>query len=129
MLPWVSDNTESLETIKQLALHGSGTYYVHCGLGRDRVNIAKRVIEALEPQSGARVASSAGLITAAGFERRTERFERGMPMKVPGNGWVVPLLNEAEFYGFILQGQPGNLLIALDSTNAVQHAWLTDARK
>ena len=129
MLPWVSDNTESLETIKQLALHGSGTYYVHCGLGRDRVNIAKRVIEALEPQSGARVASSAGLITAAGFERRTERFERGMPMKVPGNGWVVPLLNEAEFYGFVLQGQPGHLLIVLDSTNAAQRAWLTDARK
>jgi hypothetical protein len=129
MLPWVSDNTESLEKIKQLALHGSGTYYVHCGLGRDRVNIAKRVIEALDPQAGARVASTAGVITAAGFERRTEPFERGMPMKVPDNGWVVPLLNEAEFYGFILQGQPGQLLLVLDSTNVAQRAWLTDARK
>jgi hypothetical protein len=129
MLPWVSDNTESLEKIKQLALRGSGIYYVHCGLGRDRVNIAKRVIESLEPQTGARVASTAGLKTAAGFERRTERFERGMPMQVPGNGWVVPLLNEAEFYGFILQGQPGQLLIALDSTNAMEHAWLLGARK
>lgn len=52
-----------------------------------------------------------------------------MPMKVPDNGWVVPLLNEAEFYGFILQGQPGQLLIVLDSTNAAQHTWLLDARK
>ena len=129
MLPWVSDNTEALEKIKQLALHGSGTYYVHCGLGRDRVNIVKRVIESLEPQTGARVASTAGLKSTAGFERRTERFERGMPMKVPGSGWVVPLLNEAEFYGFILQGTPGQLLIVLDSTDASQHAWLVDARK
>ena len=129
MLPWVSDNSESLEKIKQLALHGTGTYYVHCGLGRDRVNIAKRVIESLEPQTGARVASTAGLKTAAGFERRTEPFERGMLMQVPGGGWVVPLLNEAEFYGFILQGQPGQLLIVLDSTDATQHTWLVDARK
>ena len=129
MLPWVSDNTESLEKIKQLALHGSGTYYVHCGLGRDRVNIVKRVIEALEPQTGARVAATSGLKSAAGFERRTERFERGMPMKVQEGGWVVPLLNEAEFYGFILQGQPGQLLIVMDSTVAAEHAWLLDARK
>ena len=128
MLPWVSDNTESLEKIKQLALHGKGKYYIHCGLGRDRVNIAKRVIESLEPQAGARVAS-AGLKAAAGFERRTERFEKGMPMKLQEGAWVVPLLNEAEFYGFILQGQPGHLLIALDSTNAAERAWLLDARK
>ncbi len=129
MLPWVSDNTESLEKIKQLALHGSGTYYVHCGLGRDRVNIAKRLIESLEPQTRARVASTTGLKSAAGFERRTERFERGMPMKLQEGAWVIPLLNEAEFYGFILQGQPGKLLIVLDTTDVAQRTWLLDARK
>lgn len=129
MLPWVSDNTESLEKIKQLALHGSGTYYVHCGLGRDRVSIVKRVIESLEPETGARVASTGGLKAAVGFDRRTERFERGMPMKLENGAWVVPLLNEAEFYGFVLQGQPGHLLIVLDSNDVAQHGWLLDARK
>jgi hypothetical protein len=129
MLPWVSDNTESLEKIRQLALHGSGTYYVHCGLGRDRVNIVKRVIEALEPQAHAQVASAAGLQTAAGFERRTERFERGMPMKVQNDVWVVPYLNEAEFYGFILQGQPGHLILVLDPSNPEQRGWLAEAEK
>ena len=129
MLPWVSDNTESLEKIKQLALHGKGTYYVHCGLGRDRVNIAKRVIEALEPQSSARVASSNDVKAAAGFERRTEMFERGMPMKVKEGFWVIPYLNEAEFYGFILQGQPGHLMVVVDPTNAEQRGWLADAEK
>lgn len=129
MLPWVSDNTEALDKIRQLALHGSGKYYVHCGLGRDRVNIVKRVIESLEPQTGARVATTSGLQTAAGFERRTERFEHGMPMKIRDGAWVIPLLNEAELHGFILQGQPGHLLIVLDSTNTAEHAWLIDARK
>ena len=129
MLPWVSDNTESLDKIKQLALHGKGTYYVHCGLGRDRVNIAKRVIEALQPQSSAHVASSSDMIAAAGFERRTEVFERGMPMKVREGFWVVPYLNEAEFYGFVLQGQPGHLIIVVDPTNAEQRGWLADVEK
>ena len=129
MLPWVSDNTESLEKIKQLALHGKGTYYVHCGLGRDRVNIAKRVIEALEPQSSAHVARSNDIKAAAGFERRTELFERGMPMKVKEGFWVIPYLNEAEFYGFILQGQPGHLVIFFDPTNPEQRSWLADAEK
>ena len=129
MLPWVSDNTESLEKIKQLALHGKGIYYVHCGLGRDRVNIAKRVIEALEPQSAAHVAASSDVLAAAGFERRTEMFERGMPMKVREEFWVIPFLNEAEFYGFILQGRPGHLLVVFDPSNAEQRAWLADAEK
>ena len=129
MLPWVSDNTESLEKIRQLALHGTGTYYVHCGLGRDRVNIVKRVIEALEPQSGAKVTASVGLKAAAGFERRTEPFERGMPMKVRDGAWVVPYLNEAEFYGFILQGQPGHLVLVLDPSNPEQRGWMADAEK
>ena len=129
MLPWVSDNTESLEKIRQLALHGKGTYYVHCGLGRDRVNIVKRVIAALEPQSGVTVVATADLKTAAGFERRTEPFERGMPMKVQSGVWVVPYLNDAEFYGFILQGQPGHLLLALDPSKPEQRAWVADAEK
>ena len=131
MLPWVSDNTQSLEKIKQLALHGTGTYYVHCGLGRDRVNIVKRVIESLDSQKGATVARTGGggLQAAAGFERRTESFERGLPMKVQNGVWVVPYLNDAEFYGFILQGQPGQLVLALDPSNPEQRGWLMDAEK
>ncbi|MEO7457476.1 MAG: hypothetical protein ABIY52_14520 [Gemmatimonadaceae bacterium] len=129
MLPWVSDNTESLEKIKQLALTGKGTYYVHCGLGRDRVNIAKRVIESLQSETHARVASTTDLKHAIGFERRTEPFERGMPMKVQDGVWVVPFLNKEEFYGFILQGQPGHVILALNPADSVQRLWIADAEK
>ncbi len=127
MLPWVSDNAESIEKIKQLALHGSGTYYVHCGLGRDRVNIAKRVIESMMPNSTTRLASTAELKSALTFDRRTEPFQLGLPMKVAAGAWVVPALNRDEFYGFILQGQPGHVILALDPRNPVQRAWLASA--
>ena len=129
MLPWVSDNTESLETIKQLALHGTGTYYVHCGLGRDRVNIAKRVIESVMPQAATRVAAANTLKEAISFERRTEPFEHGMPMKIMPGAWVVPSLNKAEFYGFILQGQPGHVVIAMNPADTAQAAWLATAER
>jgi hypothetical protein len=39
MLPWVSDNTASLEIVRRLATEETGRFYVHCGLGRDRVNV------------------------------------------------------------------------------------------
>src|SRR5260221_8619582 len=47
MLPWVSVNSQSIEKIKQLALHATSTYYMHCGLGRDRVYITNPVIESM----------------------------------------------------------------------------------
>jgi hypothetical protein len=128
MLPWVSDNTESIEKIRQLALTGKGTYYVHCGLGRDRVNIAKRVIESVMPQT-TRLASTNSLKEAITFERRTEPFERGMPMRVMHGVWVVPSLNKEEFYGFIIQGQPGHVIIAMNPADTAQKSWLADAEK
>ena len=127
MLPWVSDNTESIEKIKQLALHGTGTYYVHCGLGRDRVNIARRVIESVMPQSVTRVATTASLKDAITFDRRTEPFQFGMPMKLTQGAWVVPALNKEEFYGFILQGQPGHVIIAMNPADTAQRTWLEKA--
>ena len=127
MLPWVSDNTESLETIRQLALHGKGTYYVHCGLGRDRVNIAKRVIESLQPQTGSRVAVASDLKRAMTFEHRTEPFERGWLMKVSDGVWVIPYPNKDEFHGFTIQGQPGRVLLALDPADTLQKQWIAEA--
>lgn len=127
MLPWVSDNTESLEKIRQLALHAKGTYYVHCGLGRDRVNIAKRVIESAAPQAQGRLAVARDLKRAEGFETRTSSFERGLPMKLAKDAWVVPYLNKAEFHGFVLQGSPGHVYLVLDPADSVQAGWIAEA--
>jgi hypothetical protein len=128
MLPWVSDNTESLEQIRQLALHGKGTYYVHCGLGRDRTNIAKRVIESVGPQSKARVAGTRDLKKAVSFERRAEPFQRGRPFKLAQDVWVVPFLNDHEFYGYIIQGQPGHVFVALNPADTGQARFMAKAQ-
>lgn len=46
MLPWVGKNDASLQSIVELVKSGGGKkYYVHCYLGKDRVNLAQKVIQ------------------------------------------------------------------------------------
>lgn len=129
MLPWVSDNSSSIAMIKDIALHGKGTYYVHCGLGRDRVNIAKRVIESLQPQTGARVAATSGLKRAEGFQTRTTPFQRGRLFELAPDVWMIPMPNDAEFYGYIIQGSPGHVTLLLDPADSVQAKWMAKAQR
>lgn len=44
MLPWVGDNKEAIEGIKYLINKDDSRYYVHCYLGKHRVDLVKRVI-------------------------------------------------------------------------------------
>ena len=44
MLPWVSGNNESISKIQKLAREGHGKYFVHCYLGRDRVNVFRKIV-------------------------------------------------------------------------------------
>jgi protein tyrosine phosphatase (PTP) superfamily phosphohydrolase (DUF442 family) len=42
MLPWVSENEESLLAISQLVAGSEGRYYIHCYLGKHRVELVRR---------------------------------------------------------------------------------------
>lgn len=42
MLPWVSKNEESLAAINQLVAGNEGRYYIHCYLGKHRVELVRR---------------------------------------------------------------------------------------
>ncbi len=127
MLPWISDNEQSLGTIRRIATQGHGRYYVHCGLGRDRVNVAKRLIASLGGTNA--VHGDANLKEALGFDSRTEPFERGRPWRLAADVWMIPYPNAAEFFGYVLQGRAGRVILALDTTVAQQAAWLAEAER
>src|SRR6202165_4387509 len=119
MLPWVSDNEESLQKLRDIARNGKGKYFVHCGLGRDRVNVAKRIIEA----EGIKIAASADVKTESGFSDRPDQFEpRSLAHLDPGK-WLIPYPNKHEMFGFILGGQSGEVVSLLDPTDPEQAAW------
>jgi hypothetical protein len=125
MLPWVSDNEESLEKLRQIARTGKGKYFVHCGLGRDRVNIAKRIIEA----EGIKIALNSGVKTATGFADRPDPFERGSLAHLEPGKWLIPYPNKHEMFGFILGGQAGTVISVLDATDPQQAAWNAEMEK
>lgn len=44
MLPWVSENKESLENIKQIVRTTKGSFYFHCYLGKHRVDMVRQMV-------------------------------------------------------------------------------------
>ncbi|MBA3675416.1 MAG: hypothetical protein H0W75_10775, partial [Chitinophagaceae bacterium] len=45
MLPWIVNNLKSIDSLKKIVATARGKYYIHCYLGKDRVNVARRIIE------------------------------------------------------------------------------------
>jgi len=119
MLPWVSNNEGSLEKLRVIARTGKGIFYVHCGLGRDRVNVAKRVIEA----EGSKIALGADVKAATSFADRPDPFERGSLAHIDHGKWLVPYPNKHEMFGFVLGGQAGHVVSLLDPLDPEQAAW------
>jgi hypothetical protein len=120
MIPWFSDNAAAVATIRSIALSGRGHYYVHCGLGRDRVNIAKRVIESV----GGKTVTGADYVQALGFEGRTADFDKGSLIRADSGVWVIPYPLDEEMMGCIVEGRPGHVLVLLDSTKSPQDSLL-----
>lgn len=124
MLPWVSDNSQALATVRQIAESKSGKFYIHCGLGRDRVNVAKRVVESVIDSTHARVMAG-DVQEALGFEQRaaTAPFERGKLLDLAPGVWLIPFPNPAEMHGFILQGRAGHVFMLLDPRDTLEQRW------
>ncbi|MFA5804301.1 MAG: hypothetical protein WC879_06625 [Melioribacteraceae bacterium] len=112
MLPWISENEEALKRLKDLTLNKPGKYYVHCYLGKDRVNIAKRVIET----TNQKVAISSELKTRSIED--LEKFERGAIIKLEKDVYLTPFPTDDEFMGYILNGSFKNVISLLDPKNA-----------
>lgn len=128
MLPWISDNDESLEKIRRLSREGEGRYYVHCGLGRDRANVVKRMLE----REGAAVAAGEGYKSAGTFESRMAEgnppMERGLLQKLDEDVWLIPYPNKHEMFGNMLSGQVAHVLVLLDETREPERGWVAEAR-
>lgn len=129
MLPWVSSNEESLATIKTLARSKSaGRYYIHCGLGRDRTNVVRRMLERM----GAAVTATSDTPQGLTFEARRavlgDKMERGQFRQLEDGVWLIPFPNEHELYGTMLAGQAAHVLLLLDPADPQQAAWLQEAR-
>jgi len=128
MLPWISANEASLDRIRALAREGEGRYYVHCGLGRDRANVVKRMLE----REGAAVAAGDGYMSAhtfgMRFEEGNEPMERGRLRPLADDVFLIPYPNKHEMFGNMLSGQVAHVLLLLDEGDPRQQPWVAEAR-
>ncbi len=112
MLPWISENEEVLDKIRELAVSGTGRYYIHCYMGKDRVNVVRSVIE----RAGGSIkkgSSRYGRRHRSLSERDT--LERGIIL-VPEKGvYVIPYPTDEEYLAFILADDIRNVISLLDS--------------
>lgn len=131
MLPWVSDNHQALETIRRIAHTGHGVYYVHCGLGRDRTNVVRRMLEA----DGVKTASHGSIGHALTFEDRlrmpdaTRDFEHGAVRRLEPGVYLAPYPNVAEFNGFLEAGQVRSVVFILNPAVPAQKAELAEGTR
>lgn len=107
MLPWVSDNKDSLDKLAALAAQDTGRYYIHCYLGEDRVNVARRIIE-----------QAAGGDVIAGADTRKllknkDFFERGEIYSLEEDVFLTPYPTDEELGSYFLGGQIGTVIALL----------------
>lgn len=97
MLPWVSENSDAINKIKDLIKTEKGKIYVHCNLGKDRVNVVKNIIK-----------NNNGIIdkTAEPMENRhltdVKQFERGDIIQLEPEVFLTPYPTDEEYFSYIL---------------------------
>jgi len=108
MLPWLSDNGSALQAVRELAQSGTGPYYVHCYLGKDRVLLVKQAIE----QEGVAV-DDRGIVSGRTIEDRAF-FERGPVYSLGRVGYLTPLPTDEEFLNYVLGSEIQTVVSLLD---------------
>jgi len=112
MLPWVSQNIASIETIKKILSGGKGKYYVHCYLGKDRVNVVRRIIESQN------VATDASNINTYRTLNEIHKFAGGPLFYLGKAVYLLPHPTEEECLGYLLSGYVKHVVSLIDNSSA-----------
>jgi protein tyrosine phosphatase (PTP) superfamily phosphohydrolase (DUF442 family) len=99
LLPWISENQQSIDSLRQLIKNGKGKYYMHCYLGKDRVNAAARIVkqENREMQDYGVAKKESGLLD--------KEFERGPVVELEKDVYLAPLPTKEEYLDVVVEFQ------------------------
>lgn len=112
MLPWVSSNEEALKKISEIIAKGKGKYFVHCYLGKDRVNVVKNFIKNQNGQI-----TNEYVIPESRKLDGMKSFERGEIFKLDNGLYLIPYPTDEEFFGYLLSGSIKQIVSLLDPRN------------
>ncbi|MBC7913803.1 MAG: hypothetical protein H7Y07_06730, partial [Pyrinomonadaceae bacterium] len=115
LLPWINDNEESIEKLRKLIRTTPGRIYIHCYLGRDRVNVAKAVIL---QESKLQVAGRADYRSLDSISA----FERGKVYKLDDKTFFIPMPTEEEYFGYVIAADFKQVVSLKDLSNPESQA-------
>jgi len=118
MLPWVSENREALDRVRELVASGQGRYYVHCYLGMDRVQLVRKVVDA---------AGGGGEVTAISEARgiaTQDRWERGEVVHLDPRVHLTPFPTDAEMLRYLAASNGVHVVSLLDPAVADDRPWI-----
>lgn len=111
MLPWISQNGESIERIKAIAANPKGRYYVHCYLGKDRVNVVKRLVSQSTNTDESEPTESRSLDDISAFER-------GPIVELSAGVYLTPFPTDEEYMGYVIAAGVKQVVSLMDTTDA-----------
>jgi len=117
MLPWISENNDSLEGIQALVGGGGNRYYIHCYLGKHRVDLVKRTLGSAGSLSGKR-------------EPLPESLERGRLVTYEDERILLgPYPTDAEWLDVVLRRDVKEIVSTLDPQNPQDARWIEKERR
>jgi hypothetical protein len=119
MLPWISGNEKTLQYAKEFIENEKGLYYVHCYLGRDRVNVFKAAVK----KYGVKTTSGSTIINRRLEDEPT--WERGNYFKLEEGVYLTPYPTDDEFMKYVLNDYFKTVISLLDSSKVINQKWIT----
>lgn len=123
MLPWISENKESINKIIEIAEGGKGKYYVHCYLGKDRVNVVKRIIRRFSSSITEFNKDSIRTLESITF------FERGDIIRLEDGVYLTPYPTDDEMFTYLLNGSIKQIVSLLNPDHPPDTMWINKERK
>lgn len=109
MLPWIGNHEAAIDSVRALAA-SPGRYYVHCYLGKDRVNVIRRAVEGAQAL-GRSLADSLPIAAV-------DELERGAVYALGDGIYLAPYPTDEEWVRFVIGGGIRSVLSLLDATHA-----------
>lgn len=119
MLPWISENEESLAAINELVVGNEGRYYIHCYLGKHRVELVRREL------TGAN-----GNTVTVEEEPLKSSLERGRLSAFDQEQIILgPYPTDEEWVDVVLRRNVKEIVSTLDPTNPEDAALIENERQ
>ncbi len=118
MLPWVADNKNSKEKLEEIIENYTGKFYVHCYLGKDRVNVFKNFVKAQNQNVESEMPSNIRYL----FMK--ERFERGPVYELKDEVYFTPYPTEEEYSSYLLNGFVQSVVSIQNPDNPRDTNWI-----